>query len=109
MWHIGLQGVPGGKGHRATSSGQAQLQPMPEKAPGLSVHVQDSGGRNSAGLFSEVFTPAMRGVQELRVFLEAEDSLATSFEWAQLQPMHGTILEGVARLPRQLFGKKLVG
>ena len=43
------------------------------------------------------------------MFLEAEDSLATSFEWAQLQPMHGTILEGVARLPRQLFGGHLVG
>ena len=70
--------------------------------------MQGSGAQNHNGLSSEVLTPAMRGVQELRVFLEAEDSLATSFEWAQLQPMHGTILEGVARLPRQLFGKQLV-
>ena len=80
---------------------------MPEKASGLSKHVQGSGGRYSGDHSSEVLTPAMHGVQELRVFLEAEDSLATSFEWAQLQPMHGTILEGVARLPRQLFGKQL--
>ena len=68
-----------------------------------------SGGPTNAGQSSEVLTSAMRGAQELRVFLEAEDSLATSFEWAQLQPMHGTILEGVARLPRQLFGEQLVG
>ena len=32
MWHDGLQGVPRGKGHRATSSEKAQLQPMAEKA-----------------------------------------------------------------------------
>ena len=82
---------------------------MPEKVSGLSQHLQGSGGQNSASHSSDVLTPAMCGVQELRVFLEAEDSLATSFEWAQLQPMHGTILEGVARLPRQLFGEQLVG
>ena len=82
---------------------------MPEKASGLSKHVHRSGGQYNGGHFLEALTRVMHGVQELRVFLEADDSLATSFEWAHLQPMHGTILEGVARLPRQLFGKQLFG
>ena len=43
-------------------------------------------------------------VQELRVFLEAEGSLAGNFHWQQLQPMRGTLLEGISRLPRQLIG-----
>lgn len=38
------------------------------------------------------------------MFLEAEDPLGSSLQWQQLQPMHGSILEGVARLPKQLFG-----
>ena len=42
--------------------------------------------------------------QELRVFLEAEGSLATSLAWQQLQPSRGTLVEGIARLPRQLIG-----
>jgi hypothetical protein len=42
--------------------------------------------------------------EELRVFLIAEGSLATSFEWRQLLPLRGSLAEGVARLPRQLLG-----
>lgn len=38
------------------------------------------------------------------VFLTAEGSLASSFEWQQLQPLHTSLLEGFARLPRQLLG-----
>ena len=46
------------------------------------------------------------GVQELRVFLEAEGALAASCAWQQLQPMASSILEGVARLPKQLLGAR---
>lgn len=38
------------------------------------------------------------------MFLEAEGSLASSLEWQQLQPARGTLVEGIARLPRQLIG-----
>jgi hypothetical protein len=38
------------------------------------------------------------------VFLRAEGSLASSFEWQQLQPLKGSLLDGLARLPRQLLG-----
>jgi hypothetical protein len=47
---------------------------------------------------------SVTAVQELRVFLEAEGSLAGNFHWQQLQPMQGTLLEGISRLPRQLIG-----
>ena len=36
--------------------------------------------------------------------MTAEGSLASSFHWQQLQPLRGSMLEGVARLPRQLLG-----
>ena len=39
------------------------------------------------------------------MFLEAEAPLGSNLQWQQLQPLHGSILEGVARLPKQLFGK----
>ncbi len=45
--------------------------------------------------------------QELHVFLEADSPLGSNLQWQQLQPMHGSILEGVARLPKQLFGEPL--
>lgn len=39
------------------------------------------------------------------MFLEAEDVLALSPEWQRLQPAAGgTLLDGVTRLPKQLFG-----
>ena len=38
------------------------------------------------------------------MFLEAEGSLAASHEWHSLHPVHGSLLEGIARLPRQLLG-----
>ena len=43
-------------------------------------------------------------MQELHVFLEAEAPLGSNLQWQQLQPMQGSILEGMARLPKQLFG-----
>lgn len=42
--------------------------------------------------------------EELRVFLTAEGSLATSFAWRQIQPIRGSLAEGIARLPSQLVG-----
>ncbi len=40
------------------------------------------------------------------MFLEAEGALAASHAWAQLQPLGGSLLEGVARLPKQLLGAR---
>ena len=48
--------------------------------------------------------PVVGRSDELRVFLTAEGSLASSFHWQQLQPFRGSLVEGVARLPRQLLG-----
>jgi hypothetical protein len=44
-------------------------------------------------------------LQELRAFLEIEGALADSYQWRQLYPMQGTLLEGIARLPKQLLGE----
>ncbi|KAK9805542.1 hypothetical protein WJX72_004051 [[Myrmecia] bisecta] len=49
--------------------------------------------------------PVISTSQELRVFLEEDGALSGSQQWAALQPMHGSFLEGVARLPKQLFGQ----
>ena len=38
------------------------------------------------------------------MFLEAEGSLEKNFSWQQLQPVRGSLLEGIGRLPRQLIG-----
>lgn len=38
------------------------------------------------------------------MFLEAEGALASSLAWQQIQPARGTLVEGIARLPRQLIG-----
>lgn len=46
----------------------------------------------------------MSFLQALQTFLQAEGSLSTSFPWQQLQPLKGSLMEGVARLPRQLLG-----
>ena len=43
-------------------------------------------------------------VQELKAFLTVEGSLADSYQWRQLQPLQGSVLEGIARLPKQLLG-----
>ena len=45
-----------------------------------------------------------RAVQELKAFLTVEGSLADSYQWRQLQPLQGSVLEGIARLPKQLLG-----
>ncbi|PRW57356.1 sorting nexin 2B [Chlorella sorokiniana] len=50
--------------------------------------------------------PVVGASEELRVFLEAEGSLATSLAWQQLQPTRGSLAEGIARLPRQLIGSE---
>jgi hypothetical protein len=47
---------------------------------------------------------------ELAAFLEAEGALATSARWVALQPPPGGgLLEGVARLPRQVLGLEGAG
>ncbi|GAB4824150.1 hypothetical protein N2152v2_011196 [Parachlorella kessleri] len=48
--------------------------------------------------------PAVGRCEALKVFLEAEGPLNASYAWQQLQPLKGSLLEGVARLPRQLIG-----
>ncbi|PSC68192.1 sorting nexin 2A [Micractinium conductrix] len=48
--------------------------------------------------------PVVGRCEELRVFLETEGNLAGSFPWQQLQPLRGSLLEGIGRLPRQLIG-----
>ncbi len=45
--------------------------------------------------------------QELKAFLEIEGALADSYQWRQLHPMQGSVLEGIARLPKQLLGAPL--
>lgn len=36
-----------------------------------------------------------------------EGALADSYQWRQLQPLQGSVLEGIARLPKQLLGALL--
>jgi hypothetical protein len=43
-------------------------------------------------------------LQELKAFLEIEGALGDSYQWRQLHPMQGSVLEGIARLPKQLLG-----
>ena len=65
------------------------------ESPPLPCWVQPSSG------CSPLSMPRM---QELRVFLEADGVLALAPEWRQLQPASGNLLDGVTRLPKQLFG-----
>ena len=58
-------------------------------------------------VFTRHATVVLCHLQELHVFLEADTPLGANLQWQQLQPMHGSILEGVARLPKQLFGMLL--
>lgn len=44
-------------------------------------------------------------MQELAQFLEASSPLVDCPEWRALQPPSGGVLDGVARLPRQLMGE----
>ena len=48
--------------------------------------------------------PVIGQGEEIRVFLTAEGKLTSSFEWQQLQPLRGSMLEGLVRLPGQLLG-----
>lgn len=43
-------------------------------------------------------------LQELRAFLEIEGSLSDSYQWRQLHPLQGSLMEGLSRLPKQLLG-----
>ena len=44
------------------------------------------------------------GTQELRAFLELEGPLADNYQWRQLHPLQGSLMEGLSRLPKQLLG-----
>lgn len=79
-----------------------QLQPMPELHNLLLLIHKCAGIQQS----SCCCLPACV-LQALHVFLEAEAPLGSNLQWQQLQPLHGSILEGVARLPKQLFGEFL--
>ena len=46
------------------------------------------------------------GTQELRAFLELESPLADNYQWRQLHPMQGSLMEGLSRLPKQLLGAR---
>ncbi|EIE22906.1 hypothetical protein COCSUDRAFT_66447 [Coccomyxa subellipsoidea C-169] len=50
--------------------------------------------------------PALSRSEELKAFLEIEGALADSYQWRQLHPMQGSVLEGIARLPKQLLGQE---
>ena len=39
------------------------------------------------------------------MFLEAEGPLGSAPMWQSVQPLQGSLLEGVARLPKQLLGE----
>ena len=43
--------------------------------------------------------------QELKIFLEADGPLGSVHAWQSLQPLQGSLLEGMARLPKQLLGE----
>ena len=38
------------------------------------------------------------------MFLEGDGALALCPDWQRLQPANGTLLDGMARLPKQLLG-----
>ncbi len=44
-------------------------------------------------------------MQELKAFLTVEGSLADNYQWRQLQPLQSSMMEGIARLPKQLLGR----
>lgn len=48
--------------------------------------------------------PVICKSEELRIFLETEGLLGSCYQWQQLQPMQSSTLEGLARLPKQMFG-----
>ena len=45
-------------------------------------------------------------MQELKAFLELEGPLADNYQWRQLHPMQGSLMEGLSRLPKQLLGAR---
>ncbi len=46
--------------------------------------------------------------QELKAFLEIEGLLADNYQWRQLHPLQGSVLEGITRLPKQLLGAPFI-
>ena len=50
-------------------------------------------------------SPISNAMQELKAFLKVEGSLADNYQWRQLQPLQSSVLEGIARLPKQLLGR----
>lgn len=50
--------------------------------------------------------PVISQSEELKVFLTAEGSLASSYQWQGILPPRSSFIEGVARLPRQLIGSE---
>ncbi len=106
-----LRGGWAGEGCRQLSEGlrqgcEALLSPCPASDCHTTCHYTHSHPEACNPLWSP---SALIPKQELRVFLETEGSLATSLAWQQLQPTRGTLVEGIARLPRQLIGARTRG
>lgn len=86
------------------------LFPRPDKAPlGGAAHrdafVEGRRADLERYLRRLAAHPAAGSSEELGAFLEAEGTLGGSVRWMALQPAsRGGLLEGVARLPRQLLG-----
>ncbi|DBA90824.1 hypothetical protein WJX77_010125 [Trebouxia sp. C0004] len=86
------------------------IPPRPEKNPVEGQRASDDFvevRRNALEkyIIQLAMHPAIVQSDEMHVFLEADSPLGSNLQWQQLQPMHGSILEGVARLPKQLFGQ----
>ncbi|KAK9835396.1 hypothetical protein WJX81_006991 [Elliptochloris bilobata] len=95
---------------KATHRGYV-IPPRPEKSPveGQRASADFVEARRAAlehYLHQLAAHPVLSRSQELRVFLEAEGALAASYAWQQLQPLGSSLLEGVARLPKQLLGSE---
>jgi hypothetical protein len=50
--------------------------------------------------------PIISQSEEFKVFLTAEGSLSSSYQWQGILPPRASFMEGVARLPRQLIGSE---
>ncbi|CAL5229150.1 g12424 [Coccomyxa viridis] len=87
------------------------IPPRPEKNPveGQRASADFVEGRRSAlqhYLEQLAAHPVISQSEELKAFLTVEGSLADNYQWRQLQPLQSSVLEGIARLPKQLLGQE---
>ena len=109
---LGVGGGGGGGGVSSNGGGAASMPTPPAAAapppPSPSSSSPDWVEARRAALVTYLARlaahPAIGPSQQLAVFLTAEGPLASSPAWAALLPLRTSLLEGVARLPRQLLG-----